>query len=124
MTILFQDAGITSLQVFHDSQWIDIPPKDGTFVINVGDMLQVFSNDRYKAPLHRVLTSPDTTRFSAAFFYNPAYSCMVEPLPVGEDGSRYTRINWAEFRKARFAGDYSDGGEEVQISWYRHILES
>ena len=46
-------------------------PVAGAFTINVGDMLQVYSNDRYVAPLHRVLANRERCRYSAPFFFNP-----------------------------------------------------
>ena len=46
-------------------------PVAGALTINVGDMLQVYSNDRYVAPLHRVLANREKHRYSAPFFFNP-----------------------------------------------------
>ena len=82
-------------------------------------MIQVWSNDLYKAPLHRVQANSSTARYSAPFFYNPSYDCDVEPLPYIGNNSNYNAINWGEFRSKRFAGDFADLGEEVQISDYR-----
>ncbi|CAM9397850.1 unnamed protein product, partial [Sphacelaria rigidula] len=61
-------------QVNHQStgRWVSIPPVEDALTINVGDMLQVWSNDRFRAPEHRVLSQTDRDRFSAPFFYNPA----------------------------------------------------
>lgn len=50
--------------------------------MNVGDMLQVYSNDRYVAPLHRVLANRDTHRYSAPFFFNPVSLLLHLALPV------------------------------------------
>ena len=82
----------------------------------------MWSNDRYQAALHRVRASASNERYSAPFFFNPAYKTNYAPLPTTIDHShpaRYRSINWGEFRAARAAGDYSDLGEEVQISHYR-----
>jgi len=89
-------------------------------------MLQVWSNDRYVAALHRVIANPGTERFSAPFFFSPRYSTEYQPLPSTVDARnprRYRTINWGEFRAARVAGDYSDRGEEIQISHYRIPME-
>ena len=53
LTILLQDE-VGGLQVFTHGAWLDIAPLPGALVINVGDMMQVWSNDRYPAALHRV----------------------------------------------------------------------
>jgi len=68
-----------------------------TFVINVGDMIQVWSNDRYKAPLHQVQAHATKERYSAPFFYNPAYKADVAPLGVKKEEALYDTINWGEF---------------------------
>ncbi len=122
LTILYQDDHVTSLQVYRDDKWFFIPPKKDTFVINIGDMIQVWSNDEYKAPLHRVQANSSHERYSAPFFYNPAYKADVKPLvdkANTEDKALYRVVNWGDFRSKRFAGDYADVGVEVQISHYR-----
>lgn len=85
--------------------------------VNVGDLFQVLSNDEFVAPLHRVLPSaPGRRRYSQAFFFNPCLEVDVAPLPDETFGApRYRPVPWGQFRGARFAGDYSDLGEEVQI---------
>ena len=93
----------------------------GSIIINIGDVVQVWSNDRYRAPLHRVLASDTHTRFSAPFFLNPAFATDYAPLPATlvDVAPRYRSINWGDFRNGRAAGDYADVGEEIQIAHYR-----
>ena len=60
-------------------------------------------------------------RYSIAFFFNPAASARVSPLPSVTDAeppSRYHEIEWAAFRGKRTDGDYADYGTEVQISQF------
>lgn len=118
VTILLQDA-IGGLQVFKDGYWHDVTPVDGAFVINIGDMVQVWSNDTYRAALHRVLAMENAERFSIPFFYNPSYSAIVEPLECASKPHRYNGIDWGEFRRRRADGDYADVGKEVQIADYQ-----
>lgn len=122
LTVLLQDDEVASLQVFHreTQQWTTVPPKKGTYVINIGDMVQVWSNDKFVAPQHRVLASSTSSRYSAPFFYNPSYSATVEPIVV-RDGEKphYRGINWGEYRSKREAGNDADLGEEVQITQYK-----
>ena len=66
--------------------WHLVEPRRDALVVNIGDIVQVWSNDRYKAALHRGLASADAERFSAPFFFNPAYSTQYAPLAV--DGRR------------------------------------
>lgn len=121
LTILLQDE-VGGLQVYRDDCWHDIPPVDGAFVINTGDMMQVWSNDSYQAATHRVLAMESCDRYSIPFFFNPAVDTRVSPLPTVISNSRppaYRTIDWAEFRGKRTDGDYADYGTEVQISQYR-----
>ncbi|MEZ1842546.1 2OG-Fe(II) oxygenase family protein, partial [Pseudomonas putida] len=54
VTLLYQDAA-GGLQVQNrQGEWIDAPPLDGTFVVNIGDMMARWSNDRYRSTPHRV----------------------------------------------------------------------
>jgi isopenicillin N synthase-like dioxygenase len=117
LTVLLQDENCHSLQVWKNDQWITVHPEPGSFTINTGDMAQVWSNGRYKAPLHRVLSSDSKERFSAPFFYNPPYSTMVEPL--SKESSEYHAVLWGYFRAVRFAGDLTNLGVEIQVDDFR-----
>jgi isopenicillin N synthase-like dioxygenase len=121
LTVLYED-GVPGLQVLRGGCWHDVIPVSGALVVNIGDMMQVWSNDLYPAPIHRVLAMTARERFSAPFFYNPSYRATIAPLPevAGRTGgARYRPIAWAEFRRRRAEGDYGDYGTEVQIGDYR-----
>ena len=86
-------------------------------------MMQVWSNDEYLAPEHRVKTQRDLLRCSAPFFYNPSYETTYAPVESTISESKhalYRPISWKEFRLGRFAGDYADVGKEIQISHFRY----
>jgi isopenicillin N synthase-like dioxygenase len=120
LTILLQDD-VGGLQVFARGAWRDVEPTEGALVINIGDMMQVWSNDGYRAPLHRVASVTDRARLSVPFFFNPSYATDCQPLDslIGEDGPRYRPVNWGTFRQLRSDGDYADYGKEVQIEDFR-----
>jgi isopenicillin N synthase-like dioxygenase len=115
LTVLLQD-GVSGLQVYRDGRWHDVEPLPGAFTINIGDMVQVWSNDLYRAPPHRVLAMTSAERISIPFFHNPAYSAEIRPLA---GPPRYRPLNWGEFRRRRADGDFADYGTEVQISEWR-----
>jgi isopenicillin N synthase-like dioxygenase len=121
VTVLSQDRH-AGLQVYQSQRWHLVEPPDDALVINIGDIVQVWSNDRYRAPLHRVLAHTRNARISIPYFLNPDYMCDYAPLPGAlAPGATplYHPINWGEFRARRSSGDYTDNGEEVQISDFR-----
>ena len=121
LTVLLQDD-VEGLQVYREGYWYDVPVIPDALVINTGDMMQVWSNDTYRAAIHRVRAMQDRPRYSIPFFLNPAADCVVRPLPTmveAPDTGHYRPIPWGEFRGKRSDGDYADYGDEVQISQYR-----
>ena len=116
LTVLLQDdAG--GLEAHVDGNWINVTPINGALIINVGDMMQVWSNDCYPALLHRVRPVQGRSRYSIPFFLNPAYE--TDCAPLGDEPARYRAINWGDFRRARSDGDYANLGKEIQIEDYR-----
>lgn len=117
VTILLQDDQ-PGLQVERGGNWFLVEPRRDALVVNIGDIVQVWSNDRYRAALHRVLANSAAERYSAPFFLNPGCEAVYEPLPSCGP-PRYRPIAWGEFRAARAAGDWADVGEEIQIGHFR-----
>lgn len=120
LTILDQ-ADIPGLQVQHQGRWVDVPVVPGCFTVNIGDVVQVWLNDRFPAPLHRVLANSREERYSTAYFLNPPADFDYLPLlpPESSHLALYNPINWRHFREQRAAGDYANYGEEIQISHFR-----
>lgn len=88
LTLLRQDAAPGGLQVFGvDELWHDVPSTPGAYVVNVGDALTRWTNDRWRSTLHRVVTPPvdataDCTRRSMAFFHNANWDAQIECIPT------------------------------------------
>jgi len=118
-TILLQDD-VGGLQVEHDDDWIDVEPIRGALVVNTGDMMQVWSNDDYRAAMHRVRPTSGVPRYSLPYFFNPSYATDYAPVALSANRpARYRSINWGDFRQGRADGDFADYGEEVQIAQFR-----
>ena len=108
--------------IWRRNRWWTVLPEPNTLVVNLGDVLQVFSNDRYEAPIHRAITNSGASRLSIPFFLNPSAGATYAPLESQVSAlspARYRPISWSEFRRLRTLGDYADHGAEVQISDYR-----
>ena len=82
LTILLTDDTTPGLQIYRGGEWIDAPPVHGAFVVNLGDMLERWTNNNYRSTKHRVLTSGERHRYSAPFFYEPDFDTVVECLDV------------------------------------------
>jgi isopenicillin N synthase-like dioxygenase len=86
LTVLLQDDGCHSLQVLNNNCWKIVHPavsNDGTpsLTINTGDIAQVWSNGKYQAPLHRVLTNPSNGTFARSSTYASIYSYASQLYP-------------------------------------------
>ncbi|KAE9618015.1 hypothetical protein Lal_00037898 [Lupinus albus] len=79
MNILLQDQ-LGGLQVLHDNKWINVPPLHGAFVVNIGDLLQLISNDRFRSVYHRALASYIGPRVSVSSFFLNSQD-LVEGTP-------------------------------------------
>ncbi|KAK7380261.1 hypothetical protein VNO78_32768 [Psophocarpus tetragonolobus] len=68
MTILLQDQ-MGGLQVLYENNWVNIPPVQGALVVNIGDILQLMTNDKFISVYHRVLLRNIGPRISVATFF-------------------------------------------------------
>ena len=121
LTILYQDE-VAGLQAWVEDRLVLIEPVPDALTVNLGGMLQVWSNDRLRSPIHRVLAHRNRERFSAPFFLNPRYDTVCEPLlegPAAAASARFRPVSWAHFRDQRSAGDFADFGAEIQIEDFR-----
>jgi len=81
-TILAQD-GTGGLQARNsDGVWIDVPPVDDTFVINIGDMFAMWTNDLYASSLHRAMNYAGAPRISMPMFTYPQGRTRISCLPT------------------------------------------
>ncbi|MGN7859760.1 isopenicillin N synthase family dioxygenase [Microbacterium sp. 22303] len=78
LTLLWVEPGKGGLQVERDGSWVDAPPVDGAFVVNIGELLEYATDGYLKATNHRVVSpqAPDE-RISIPFFFNPALDARL-----------------------------------------------
>lgn len=79
-TILWQDS-LGGLEVRNKSgEWVGVPPIEGTFVINIANLLQRWTNGRFSSTEHRVINRYGKDRYSIAFFVYPCHSTVITPI--------------------------------------------
>ena len=110
MTLLWQDQ-VGGLQVGNRAgQWIDAPYIEGTFVVNIGDMLERWSNDLFVSTPHRVVNASGRERYSIPMFYDPDFDTAVECLPnCSGPGNppKYPRTVAGEYITAKYDEAYA-----------------
>ncbi|MBL4682683.1 MAG: hypothetical protein JKY88_18445 [Pseudomonadales bacterium] len=123
LTLLLQDmvGGLQALS--REDGWVDVAPEEGTIVVNLGDAMQVWTNDKYRSAVHRVLPIQGQARFSTPYFFNPSRNAILEPLK-GLLGSKenplYQSFTWKEYIQGRIDDNYTDLGEDdIQIEQYK-----
>lgn len=103
LTLLAQD-GVGGLQVqTRDGEWVDVPPRAGAFVMNVGDILHRWSNGRLRSTPHRVLNRGGRERYSVPFFFDPHVSTVIRPLG---DPPRFDPIEFGDFVRSQLTATY------------------
>ncbi|KAL8138788.1 hypothetical protein V2J09_004789 [Rumex salicifolius] len=71
---------VPGLQILKDKQWVAVDQLANSFIVNIGDQLEVLSNGRYKSVVHRVVTNETRERVSLAFFWGPGLNESVGPI--------------------------------------------
>ncbi|XP_021281410.1 protein DMR6-LIKE OXYGENASE 2-like [Herrania umbratica] len=99
ITILLQ-ADVPGLQVLKDGKWSAVSPIPYTFIVNIGDQIQVVSNDRYKSVLHRAVVNCKEERISIPTFYCPSPDAVMRPAPQLIDDNHpplYRNYSYSEY---------------------------
>lgn len=111
LTILDRQPGMGGLQVLDDhGQWVDAPTVEGSLIVNTGDMLKQWTNDRWRSNEHRVLPptpdAPNEELISLVFFHEPDADAIIEPFATcvsPENPARYEPIAAMDYLAEKFA---------------------
>lgn len=93
LTILKQDHN-GGLEIKTKEGWIAAPPIPGTFVCNIGDMLDRMTGGLYRSTPHRVKNTSGKNRLSFPFFFDPGFHVEVKPLPLSEQQMSESEDRW------------------------------
>lgn len=108
LTILMQDPnGGLELQM-RDGEWIKAPHVDDTLVINVGDFLELWTNELYVSTPHRVVGLTDRDRYSVPAFFSPGFKTVVECIPsclAPGESAKFSPISAGEYLEVRLRSE-------------------
>ncbi|KAI7989462.1 Gibberellin 3-beta-dioxygenase 1 [Camellia lanceoleosa] len=100
LTLLYQ-SNTSGLQVLHgNSGWVTVPPLADALVVNVGDLMHILSNGRFKTTLHRAVVNKAEHRISVAYFFGPSRDAKISPLIKLTDHNHlplYRPVTWKEY---------------------------
>jgi isopenicillin N synthase-like dioxygenase len=83
VTLLLADETKGALQVrMKNGEWINADPIPGAFVVNIGDMVERWTNGEWKSTLHRVIHRGSDYRVSVPFFFEPNFDAIIRPLDI------------------------------------------
>ncbi|KAB2634820.1 2-oxoglutarate/Fe(II)-dependent dioxygenase [Pyrus ussuriensis x Pyrus communis] len=80
VTLLIQND-MCGLEVKHNDKWVLVNSAPGSFIVNVGDQMQILTNDKYKSIWHRATVNNTATRISIAVPHGPALDTPTLPIP-------------------------------------------
>jgi isopenicillin N synthase-like dioxygenase len=121
LTILSPDPAVGGLQIlYRGEEWVDVQNPPGTFAVNIGDMMERWTNGKWKSTSHRVIIPPGSDlgreeRLSLVFLHNPNPAAIISPVPtcVSDDWpSRFPPIVAGEHLKAK---SQKSRGEAVSV---------
>lgn len=109
LTILLQDSS-GGLQVKSKSRWIAAPHVPGSFVCNIGDMLDRMTKGRYRSTPHRVRNPAPHDRLSFPFFFDPNFNAPVKPIELDGEGVVFDDKDsrWDKASVHKWSGTYGD----------------
>jgi isopenicillin N synthase-like dioxygenase len=91
LTVLFPDPAVGGLEIQRpDGTWASVPPEPDVLVVNLGDAMARWTNDRWRSTLHRVVPT-EQRRQSIAFFHNANWDAVIDCLPTCRDANEPAR---------------------------------
>ncbi|RDX77974.1 Protein SRG1, partial [Mucuna pruriens] len=100
ITLLMQDDDIIGLEIRHQGGWVPVTPISNALVVNVGDVIEIWSNGKYKSVEHRAVTNKNKSRTSYALFFCPDNDVDIEPLDHMIDAQNpklYQKVKYGDY---------------------------
>lgn len=101
LTLLYQDQ-TGGLEVRGRDGWVAAAPVAGTYVVNVGDLLARWTNDRFQSTPHRVVNRSGRQRLSCAVFVDPDRDTVIAPVTCPGEAARHAPVTCGDYVQSRF----------------------
>ena len=102
MTLLLHANDVQGLQIRKDGEWFSVHALPGALVVNIGDVLEILTNGKYRSIEHRAVVNPDKERITIAAFHSVHLPCTIGPFQELGD-ARYKTVDGLDFTKGYFA---------------------
>jgi len=110
ITLLLQETA--GLEVLNKAgEWVPAPPLPGTLVINIGDLLERWTDGRLPSTKHRVRNLTGQERYSIAMFHDPDPTAVVDPGDMDSNSANFSPVTASEYIHGRNRGAFSHFGE-------------
>ncbi len=107
LTILKQDQ-TGGLQVKSQGQWVEAPPIPGSFVCNIGDILDRMTGGLYRSTPHRVRNRGERGRYSFPFFFDPGWNAEIKPILSSKTATAIPTERWDGANLEELRGTYGE----------------
>jgi len=110
LTVLITDQNPGLEILTKHGVWMPVPPINGYFIVNVGDLCEMWTNGTFRSTVHRVVTSGLADRYSCAFFWEPNFECVVSPLPEcvsPENPAKYSPIMYGDYVLSKYKATHA-----------------
>lgn len=121
ITVLLTDdqPGLQILDASSSGEWRNVPCLPNGLIVNLGDMLERWTNGLYRSTLHRVVNTSGRERYSVPFFFEPSFDTVVECLDVccsPENPARYPPTTSGQHLLSKYAQTHADFGQHSSNS--------
>ncbi|MBF0277314.1 MAG: isopenicillin N synthase family oxygenase [SAR324 cluster bacterium] len=107
LTLLCQDL-VGGLQVLHrNGTWITAHPIPETIVVNVGDLLHRWSNNKFLSNPHRVINASGGERFSVPVFVDPNWDTLIDPATPNGETPLYEAVRCGDYIRSRYEQSFA-----------------
>lgn len=99
ITVLYTDND--GLEVSINDKWYNIPHKEGYFIVNIADMVEILTNGKYRSTLHRVINKEE--KYSMALFYEPSIDTEIKPIEY----NKYRSVKYGDYHGIKIESSYN-----------------